>query len=370
MHRWLMVGGLLAGVVLGYSTPVSESPAGGSVDTHSSHPVQLDSLQIARLQTVLDSLNREIERLRQMLAQAGFPATSPAGGTDTLAITKQQLTDTAREVGHLGLRVLWATFVLVLTYFLVRWSVWILDTLAERRAARRLFFKRLIPVVRLLLWAGAVYYVIGGIFGVNREGLLAASAVVGVAVGLAAQDVLKNILGGILIIFDQPFQVGDKVRIGGTYGEVVSIGLRSTRIVTPDDNLVTVPNAQVVEGQVANANAGALDCQVVVDLYLPGWVDVMKAKRIAYEAAASSQYVYLKKPIVVNVRDEFRDMFLLHLIVKAYVLDTRYEFAFASEVTEIAKTEFLRQGLLTPMTTRIPWALEDVHPVNRENHAP
>ncbi|ACY47049.1 MscS Mechanosensitive ion channel [Rhodothermus marinus DSM 4252] len=371
----MVLGWLLAWLVLGCgqekpALPVSESVTEVSADTQHSVLVQLDSLQVARLEAALDSLSWEVGRLRQMLEQAGVSEATSAALADTVrAITRQQLADTARQVGYLGLRVVWATFVLVLTYFLVRWSVWLLDMMAERRAARRLFFKRLIPVVRLLLWMGAIYYVMGGIFGVDREGLLAASAVLGVAVGFAAQDVLKNIFGGILIIFDQPFQVGDKVRIGGTYGEVVSIGLRSTRIVTPDDNLVSVPNAQVVEGQVANANAGALDCQVVVDLYLPGWVDVMKAKQIAYQAAASSQYVYLKKPIVVNVRDEFHDMFLLHLIVKAYVLDTRYEFAFASEVTEIAKTEFLRQGLLTPMTTRIPWALEgDLHNPSRAPH--
>ena len=59
-------------------------------------------------------------------------------------------------------------------------------------------------------------------------------------------SLLKNLFGGLILVYDQPFQVGDKIRVGGTYGEVKSIGLRSTRIVTPDDNLVSVPNAQVV----------------------------------------------------------------------------------------------------------------------------
>jgi small-conductance mechanosensitive channel len=152
-----------------------------------------------------------------------------------------------------------------------------------------------------------------------------------------------------VIVFDQPFQVGDKISVSGTYGEVVSIGLRSTRITTPDDNLVSVPNAQVVDGQVSNANAGALDCQVVTDLYLPGWVDEIKAKQIAHEAAASSKYVYLEKPIVVIVKDEFKETFVTHLKVKAYVLDTRYEFLLVSDVTERARRAFREEGLLQPM---------------------
>jgi small-conductance mechanosensitive channel len=90
---------------------------------------------------------------------------------------------------------------------------------------------------------------------------------------------------------------------------VKSIGLRSTRIVTPDDNLVSVPNAQVVDQHVANANSGELNCQVVTDLYLPNWPDENLVKRIAFDAAASSKYVYLNKPIVVLVADEFKERF-------------------------------------------------------------
>ena len=102
------------------------------------------------------------------------------------------------------------------------------------------------------------------VFEVDAATLLAAGAALGVAIGFAAQDILKNIFGGLVIIADRPFQVGDKIQVAGTYGEVTAIGTRSTRIVTPDDNLVSVPNSQIVDGQVANANAGALDCQVGV----------------------------------------------------------------------------------------------------------
>jgi small-conductance mechanosensitive channel len=169
---------------------------------------------------------------------------------------------------------------------------------------------------------------------------------VGVAVGFAAQDLLKNLFGGLILVFDQPFQAGDKISVGGTYGEVVSIGLRSTRIVTPDDNLVSVPNAQVVDQQVANANAGQLHCQVVTDLYLPGWADEVVAKRIAFEAASSSKYVYLNKPIVVLVSDVFKETFLTQVRVKAYVLDPRLEAVFRSDVTERARAGFRESGLL------------------------
>jgi small-conductance mechanosensitive channel len=256
---------------------------------------------------------------------------------------------TGEAVQSIGLRAVGALLVLMLTYFLVRGVGYVLDSLAERSARRRLFFKRLLPILRIVIWALAIYLILRGIFKLSATSLVAAATAVGLAVGFAAQDILKNIFGGLVIVFDQPFQVGDKISVGGTYGEVMSIGLRSTRITTPDDNLVTVPNAQVVDGQVSNANAGALDCQVVTDLYLPGWVDEIRAKQIAREAAASSEYVYLEKPIVVIVKDEFKETFVTHLKVKAYVLDTRYEFLLASDITERARRAFREEGLLRPL---------------------
>ncbi len=309
------------------------------------------------LTAVVDSMRAEIARLTAAVSalqptgvsQPGTPLQQPAALADTGAVdTGDRVRETAESVRNFGLRAFWALVLLVLSWLVIRAAAWLLEVLAERSAAQRLLFKKLIPVVRLVIWGAVLYLIVAGVFDVDRSGLLAATAALGVGIGFAAQGVLKNIFGGLIIIFDQPFQVGDKIKVGGTYGEVVAIGMRSTRIVTPDDNLVSVPNSQVVEDQVANANAGALDCQVVVDLYVPGWVDVMKAKAIAYSAAANSKYVYLKKPIVVNVKDEFKETFLTHLVVKAYVLDTRYEFVFASDITESAKTEFLKHEMLTP----------------------
>jgi len=315
---------------------------GAPSDSTGSAPVSVTELEAirARLDQIVlaqAALAARLDSVGGSEAPAQSQGTTPAG---------EVLGQAGERVRSFGVGVVWAILVLLLFNYLIHGLVWILDTLAERSTARRLFFKKLVPVTRILLWVFAAYIIVRVIFRVDAQGLLAATAAVGVAVGFAAQDLLKNLFGGIILVFDQPFQVGDKISVGGTYGEVVSIGLRSTRIVTPDDSLVSVPNAQVVDGQVANANAGELNCQVVTDLYLPGWVDEARAKRIAFEAAASSKYVYLNKPIVVLVKDEFKETFLTHLKVKAYVLDPRFEFLFESDVTERARAGFRDAGLL------------------------
>ena len=272
----------------------------------------------------------------------------PADSARGIGASGQVLGQAGQQVRSFGVGVVWSIVVVILFNISIRALVWVLDTLAERNASRRLFYKRLVPIIRIVLWVFAAYLIISVIFRVDAQGIFAAAAAVGVAVGFAAQDLLKNLFGGLILVFDQPFQAGDKISVGGTYGEVVSIGLRSTRIVTPDDNLVSVPNAQVVDQQVANANAGELNCQVVTDLYLPGWADEVVAKRIAFQAAASSKYVYLNKPIVTLVADVFKETFLTRVRVKAYVLDPRLEFLFQSDVTERARAGFREAGLLTP----------------------
>jgi small-conductance mechanosensitive channel len=302
-----------------------------------------DQAIAARIEQLLAGQEALARRL-DSLTSAVVPADSARRLTDSGDV----LGEAGQQVRSFGLGILWSVLVVFVFNFSIHGLVWVLDALAERNASRRLFYKRVVPVVRIVLWIFAAYLIVRVIFQVDYQGLIAAGAAVGVAVGFAAQDLLKNLFGGIILVFDQPFQVGDKIRVGGTYGEVVSIGLRSTRMVTPDDNLVSVPNAEVVDHQVANANAGELNCQVVTDLYLPGWANEAVAKRIAFDAATSSKYVYLNKPIVVLVADVFKETFLTRVRVKAYVLDPRLEFLFQSDVTERARAGFREAGLLKP----------------------
>lgn len=243
-------------------------------------------------------------------------------------------------------QIIYTILLVFVTVVLVKFFAYILDLSAERFITYRITLKGMIPIVRIVVWLTAIYVVIVAIFTPTKESLLAFTASAGIAIGFASQDILQNIFGGILIIMDKPFQVGDKIQVGEHYGEVVSMGLRTVRIVTLEDSLVSVPNSKVINDSVSNANAGALDCQVVTTLYLPGNVDVQKAKEIALDAAFTSKYVYLEKPVVVLVQDVFDHTFLTKLKVKAYVHDIRYEAALSSDITEIAKKEYIRLKML------------------------
>jgi MscS family membrane protein len=243
--------------------------------------------------------------------------------------------------------VLWALVFLAGGYALIKVVTKTLEFFAERSTRMRITIKGLIPLVRILLWIGIIAWVIKGIFNPPLEMLMAGLASVAIAVGLAAQDLLKNIFGGLMVLIDKPFQIGDKIQVGKHYGEVIEIGLRTTRIVTPDDSMVVIPNMELMNSSVSNANSGELNCQVIAEIILPIDVDTQQARKIAIEAAQVSKYIYLKKPIIVLFSNEMHQhKSFLKMRLKAYVMDIRHEFPFQSDMTEIVLRELLGQRVM------------------------
>lgn len=277
------------------------------------------------------------------------------GDTSTLMIqvenaaAKTNVRDEAPNLSEIFsmAKIFWALVFLLSGYIGIKVISKILEILAERSAQYRITLKGLIPVVRILGWILVLFIIVAGIFQPPATTILALSASVGVAVGFASQDILKNIFGGVMILFDRPFQVGDKIEVGSYYGEVTQIGLRSTRVVTPDDSLVSIPNSEIMNGSVSNSNAGEANCQVVAEIYLPITIDTVRVREIATQAAQVSKYVYLAKPIAVLFFNEVKDRkSFLKMRLKAYVMDIRSEFAFKSEMTEIVIKALIDEQLI------------------------
>lgn len=91
-----------------------------------------------------------------------------------------------------------------------------------------------------------------GHVGVDTTSVLASLGVAGLTIGFAARDALSNVISGVFIFWDRPFVIGDLVEIGGAYGRVDSITMRSTRVVTPDGRMLAIPNSVVINSSVAS----------------------------------------------------------------------------------------------------------------------
>ena len=219
-----------------------------------------------------------------------------------------------------------------------------LEALADAAPRARFFFKGLIPVVRFLITLVAAL-IIAHLFAPTPEAMVAVTASVGLAIGFGAQDLVKNVIGGMVILADRPYQLGDRVMIGDAYGEIDHIGLRSTKMTNSDDTRITIPNAEVLSGKVWNSNSGVPDAQVATEVYLPYDVDPHLVRRIAMEAALSSPYIYPDKPVSVIFSEVLNQKPYLKVRIKAYVYDHRYEPKMQSDITVRVKSEFRRQGL-------------------------
>lgn len=115
--------------------------------------------------------------------------------------------------------------------------------------------EQLIPIIRRTFW---FLFVIGGaiqilrLLDVNVTALIAGISIGGLALALAAQDTVKNLIGSLMIFIDQPFQIDDYIEWGGMAGTVVEVGFRTTRIKTSDTSIIAVPNGTIANNAITN----------------------------------------------------------------------------------------------------------------------
>ena len=278
-------------------------------------------------------------------------STTTSSKPDTLADTKVPTSPNlhTKQWSVSFSKIFVSLMIIVIVFVIIRYATKFIEMLGERWGPFRLLVKRVVPIIRITGWTIVIYFIIAVILAPPIETLIAVTASAGIAIGFASQDILKNIFGGIMILFDRPFQVGDKIAIGSHYGEVIQIGLRTVRIVTADDSVVSIPNGEIVNQSVSNSNSGEFNCQVVAEFYLPADINMIRLKKICFLAAAVSRYAYLKKPIAIIIKNEITEgRSLLKVRLKAYVFDIRYEFAFASEMTELVMNQVLKEKLVSP----------------------
>jgi len=235
--------------------------------------------------------------------------------------------------------------ILVATYTGIRIFSFVYLKISEYFIQYRFKLKKLLPIIKLVVWIIVLYVIFVYEMKIRGEALLALSGAVGIAAGFALRDVASNIIAGISIAFDKPFYVGDKLRVKEFYGEVIDIGLRSTLIKTPGDSIISIPNLVFLNTPSVSGNYGESHMMVLINFYLDHTVDLELVKQTLREVVATSGYLYIKEPISI-ITEELE--YSTKITAKAYVFDERYEFDFLTDVTERAKKEFRRFSVEYP----------------------
>jgi len=119
--------------------------------------------------------------------------------------------------------------------------------------------------------------------GVNVGAAVAGLGVVGIAVGLAAQDTLSNTIAGFTVFWDKPFVVGDYITVAGEYGCVADITLRSTRIRTPRNSYVVIPNKRIID-EVLNNDSKQGELRLDLSIGIAYKEDTYEARKALLEA--------------------------------------------------------------------------------------
>ncbi len=161
------------------------------------------------------------------------------------------------------------------------------------------------PLLVLLTRLGRVVLVLLGLsillsyFGVNVTAFATALGLGGLAISLAAKDTVADAIAGFIILVDRPFRIGDRIEIqgAGTWGDVVEIGLRTTRVRTRDNRLVIVPNSVIGANQVINYSYPDPQYRVETHVGIAYGTDIEAARQIIVDTVRQVEGVLPDRPV-------------------------------------------------------------------------
>ncbi len=194
--------------------------------------------------------------------------------------------------------------------------------------------------------------------GIDVAAALAGIGVVGIAVGFAAQETIANMIAGFLIFWDRPFEVGDFVTTLGKYGQVRDITMRTTRIRTPENTFVVLPNKQII-GELLVNHSMLGHMRVNVPLGIAYKEDIRRARPVLLEAARSVPGV-LDTPEPDVVTSELGGS-SVNLQVRVWIQDAKEELSVFFNTLEASKLALDAAGIEIPYP-HLQLFVDDVRP--------
>jgi small-conductance mechanosensitive channel len=239
---------------------------------------------------------------------------------------------------HLGfLRELTWSDVLLVLVVLVGSSVLVLAVRQiVRRAAesapshRRLLILRTAPIARLVIGLASITIIVPILVEPTFEDIVALVAAVGLALAFGLKDYVSCLAAGVVTILENTYQPGDWIELDGAYGEVKAIGIRAVHLVTADDTEVIIPHARLWSTSVFNATSGQHSLLVVADFYLHADHDGAAVRQGLAEIGETSTY---RKPQTSVTVVAAETPWGTHYKIKAYVSDSREQFAMITDLT-------------------------------------
>jgi len=254
-------------------------------------------------------------------------------------------------------------FYLILAIIIVKLVTRIFDEAANWYSTRfasqteTLADDELIPLIRrvfqIVVWVIAAIIVFDH-FGISVSSLVVTLGAGSFAVALAAQETLSNMIAGFVLFVDRPFRVGDRVLLeNGTMGDVVEIGLRSTKILTFDSTIVVVPNSQIVQEKITNLSYPDPKIRVLVDFGVSYDSDLDRVKQLALSVAQDHPLI-LEDPEPVVEFLEFGDS-SLNLRLVGRTANYKEQWGTREEIRMTLWRKFRENDIEIPFPQRDVW---------------
>jgi small conductance mechanosensitive channel len=255
--------------------------------------------------------------------------------------------------GNLIWRIVGALALLLFAHIIIRFVVNRVDHLLERSKMDSTVHLFLVRLTSYSLYALLIVTILS-ILGVPMTSIIAVLGAATLAIGLALQDSLKNIASSILIIILKPYVVGDFVEINEKTGKVIEVGLYHTRLLTPDNKMLYVPNSEVMSENLTNYSSMEI---IRVDMVFGiGYDDDIREARQVLEEILLSDTRILQDPEPTIAVKELGDS-SVNFAVQPYAKRDD-AVAVGYYVTEQVKLRFDEAGI------SIPYPQRDVHMIN------
>jgi small-conductance mechanosensitive channel len=219
---------------------------------------------------------------------------------------------------------------IVLVWITGKLTRWLAHGVLRRRGVDPGSTEEIATLVRYLLTALGVVIILQAVIGVNLTTIVGLLAGIGVGLGFGLQNIVSNFFSGLIILFERPIKVGEKVRVGEAVGTVRRIAIRATTIIADDNTAIIIPNSDFISQRVTNWRYASRNGRVQVKVRCPVSQDPAPVLERLHAAARSMPWANdtpAPQAVLLDMGDGF-----MHFEVRVWARGTDTSDALVTEL--------------------------------------
>jgi len=191
--------------------------------------------------------------------------------------------------------------ILIASFLIIKWASMFINNTGKKFESDQTLIQVINELVKYTVYAFAVTLILNEI-GINITAIAVSLGIVGIAVGFAARDTISNFIAGLFVLGDKSFKVGDIIEISNQKGKVMIMGFRVTKLVTPDNNIITIPNSNFSKNVHIN-HTPLEEKRVDLDVTIPYSVDIEDITKSFDELTSGFKWALDEPKANVNINE-------------------------------------------------------------------